>query len=277
MNEYFMESEREAARLHLKDDVGEAEKQIKAAGLLSVADNAVILDVGTGVGVCSQAAVNVFGSSKKTGCVISLDRSFTRLIFSKSQIRTTVKRRIRRSRLCADAFMLPVKDNSVDFIVCRFLLEYLPDYMAVIRECKRVLKPGGILSIGDLDCNCLIHYPISELMEKQLLQISSVLTRLKLWDPFMGRKLYAAFCRAGMVNNTVTVCAHHVFAGRFPDNHLQNWRYKLEAVKRLAVQHRLTLGFSIEKFAASFIALLKNNQRFSYTPLIIVVGRKKHD
>lgn len=43
----------------------------------------------------------------------------------------------------ADAMALPIADNSVDGVICEYLLEHLPNPRAVITEIQRVLRPGG--------------------------------------------------------------------------------------------------------------------------------------
>jgi ubiquinone/menaquinone biosynthesis C-methylase UbiE len=44
----------------------------------------------------------------------------------------------------ADAAALPFPDSSFDAIVCQFGLMFVPDKPAAIRECYRVLAPGGV-------------------------------------------------------------------------------------------------------------------------------------
>lgn len=48
----------------------------------------------------------------------------------------------------AEAYALPFKDNSVDQIVAGEIIEHLDDPAAFIKECFRVLKKGGWLSIS---------------------------------------------------------------------------------------------------------------------------------
>jgi SAM-dependent methyltransferase len=50
-------------------------------------------------------------------------------------------------RACASCYSLPLKDNSVDVVACRWLFEHLESPDKAIREFGRVLKKGGILYI----------------------------------------------------------------------------------------------------------------------------------
>ena len=43
----------------------------------------------------------------------------------------------------ADAESLPFPDESFDTVTCRCGLMFVPDHLKALRECRRVLKPGG--------------------------------------------------------------------------------------------------------------------------------------
>jgi len=51
-------------------------------------------------------------------------------------------------KVVADAANLPFEDGFVDGIICQSLLEHVADADAVIKEIKRVLKPGGWLYVS---------------------------------------------------------------------------------------------------------------------------------
>lgn len=45
--------------------------------------------------------------------------------------------------LVGDVEKSPLSDSSVDMIVSSFVIEHVNDPLAVLRECRRILKPGG--------------------------------------------------------------------------------------------------------------------------------------
>lgn len=46
----------------------------------------------------------------------------------------------------ASGFDLPFADDSFDKVICAEVLEHIPDYLSVLAEIRRVLKPGGIFA-----------------------------------------------------------------------------------------------------------------------------------
>ena len=47
------------------------------------------------------------------------------------------------SLLNANGYSLPFADHTFDKVICSEVLEHVPDFLQVLREIKRVLKPGG--------------------------------------------------------------------------------------------------------------------------------------
>jgi ubiquinone/menaquinone biosynthesis C-methylase UbiE len=50
----------------------------------------------------------------------------------------------------ADAKQLPFKDNTFDLVISHVTLHHIPDPLSMLKEVKRVLKPGGGVLIRDL-------------------------------------------------------------------------------------------------------------------------------
>ena len=46
------------------------------------------------------------------------------------------------------AYSLPFSDNTFDLIVCSEVLEHVPNFEKVLKECHRILKPGAVLLIS---------------------------------------------------------------------------------------------------------------------------------
>src|SRR3984957_8334527 len=99
----------------------------------------VVLDAGAGTGHASRALKRLYPKAQ----VVALDSSLQMLKMAGKQqswLRPF-------ERICADAELLPLRDGSVDLIVSNLLLQWCsPD--AVFAECRRVLKPSGLLSFS---------------------------------------------------------------------------------------------------------------------------------
>jgi len=62
--------------------------------------------------------------------------------------RQTLLRRFRR--VCANAAALPLREASVDLVLSNLVLHWCDDPDAVFAECRRVLRPGGLLTFTTL-------------------------------------------------------------------------------------------------------------------------------
>jgi SAM-dependent methyltransferase len=48
-----------------------------------------------------------------------------------------------------DAQQLPFADNALDIVTCRLAAHHFPNAAAFVRECARVVKPGGLVGVVD--------------------------------------------------------------------------------------------------------------------------------
>lgn len=95
-----------------------------------------------------------------------------------------------------DVYSLPFDDGSFDAIWVHALLEHLADPTAALAEMHRVLKPGGIIGVRELDLDCFIWSPESPALGR-LCDLWGRLTEANGGDAYIGKKVAALLAAAG--------------------------------------------------------------------------------
>jgi ubiquinone/menaquinone biosynthesis C-methylase UbiE len=270
---YLMEGENEALRLAIKDKAEETRKQLLLTGLPEYLQaGAQIVDAGTGVGVVAEQMAEIAENSQTQPHLILLDASKDRLEVAKQRL---APYRCEKTFLPCDLTRIPLPDNSVDYLFCRFVFEYLSDQRAVFAEFKRIMKPGGKLVIADLDNNSTAHYPLSADLQSKLDRIIRKIQDSGTFDFQAGRKLFHYFYENQFADIQVHAAMHHLFFGEVGDNDDFNWSTKLQRLVEMQNKGLIDMEFSVADFAADFLAFFRSPGRFSYTPLFIVEGIKR--
>ncbi|WP_020574288.1 class I SAM-dependent methyltransferase [Actinopolymorpha alba] len=99
-----------------------------------------VLDVACGSGpvAAELAAEQAGGEIESHPLVIGIDRSEPELMVARRRHGVHV--------LCADASALPFADESFDAVVCSMSLMVVQPLDRALAECRRVLRPGGMLA-----------------------------------------------------------------------------------------------------------------------------------
>ncbi len=98
----------------------------------------------------------------------------------------------------SDALSLPFKDSIFDFTFCHYLLLWVSDPAAILREMRRVTRPGGpVIALAEPDYGGRIDYPAS--LAKIGRQQGAAL-RAQGANPETGRHLGAYMQSAGLKN-----------------------------------------------------------------------------
>jgi malonyl-CoA O-methyltransferase len=112
-------------------------------------DPAVVVDLGAGTGAGTFELRRRFGR----GQVVAVDLSEAML-----QLAGRRQRWFRRfHRVCADAAQLPLPDTSVDLLFSNLALHWCDDLDRVFAECRRVLRPGGLLTFTTYGPDTLVE------------------------------------------------------------------------------------------------------------------------
>jgi len=93
-------------------------------------NSAVILDLGAGTGLLSQQLSERFTDST----IIALDFA-----------QNSLKNNSTNKKICADAYHLPLADNSVDLVISSLMMQWCPDLKQLFSEIHRVLKNDGLI------------------------------------------------------------------------------------------------------------------------------------
>ena len=176
--EYLMESDEESVRLDMKTDPSAVEKQALWAG---IKPGMRVADLGCGSGKTTFHLNKLVGPD---GSAVGVDLSPQRLQFAKDHYS---HKGIEYA--CTD-IRKPLNDLGMfDFIWVRFVLEYYRlESFDIVKNISKILKPGGILCLIDLDCNCLRYFGHSDRLDKYLQVIMKIVQNDFNFDPYVGIK-----------------------------------------------------------------------------------------
>lgn len=97
-----------------------------------------VLDVATGTGMVAQRLVHRYGCA-----VVGVDQSAEMLERARARVRTDQQLRGRVELVQGEAERLPFADGEFDHLTFTYLLRYVDDPAATLRELARVVRPGG--------------------------------------------------------------------------------------------------------------------------------------
>jgi SAM-dependent methyltransferase len=259
-----MESDDEALRLDVKTDPADVEKQALWAG---IEPGMRVADLGCGAGITTFHLNKLI---QPEGQVVGVDIAEQRIEYARTNY---IAKGI---DYCVGDIREPLDNiGDFDFIWVRFVLEYyLEGSFEIVKNIIRNLKPGGILCLIDLDCNCLRNYGFSKRLEKAMVEIMNNLETRFNFDPYVGIKLYSYLFDLGFEEIQVNVTPHNLIYGDLRDDQSFNWTQKVEIAARNSGCRFDDYPGGYQEFFDEFKEFFSSKRRFSYTPLITCSGRK---
>jgi len=250
---YILENVKEAERLELQKKIQaySIEEELKEVDL----NYKNILDAGCGGGDVSHYLIANSINSKISGCD-----------FSDIRVAHAKKKNPSGSFFKSSLEDIEAEDNSFDLIVCRYVFEYLPDPTKVLKEFKRVCKPGGEIIVIDID-GVFKNFHTSNLEFNN--DLNHLVAQLKV-DLDAGRKISSFFHLAGISQFDCSMSSFH-FKGEELELEKENSEMRLNAI-----EPELLKAFGEKKskeFSRNYLLLLEHRASVMFFNKFIVRGR----
>lgn len=260
--DYLMECDEEAYRLDIKTDETVVTELALWAGLKA---GMRVADVGCGAGRSAVALKRITGTN---GQIVGIDASEARVSYATKNYSEPGL-----TFTTGDVLSDLGSNGKFDFIWVRFLLEYYQKEAGeIVANLKKLLNPGGVICLADLDHNSLNHYQLSEELERSVQGLMQWLYVNANFDPYIGRKLYSFLFDSGFSSIRARVDAHHLIYGNISAVDMYNWSRKLEVAAKNSGYDFSQYTGGFEKFSEDFKTYLQDPRMFTYTPLITCVA-----
>jgi ubiquinone/menaquinone biosynthesis C-methylase UbiE len=149
-----------------------------------------VLEAGCGVG----AQTIILATHSPKALITSIDVSETSLVEARKTVEAAGINNVTLQQ--ADIFHLPYAPASFDHVFLCFVLEHLAEPVAALRALKRVLKPGGSITVIEGDHGSTFFHPDSEFARKAV-NCQVELQANAGGNALIGRALYPLLSEAG--------------------------------------------------------------------------------
>ncbi len=211
---YVMRMPRDQPYVHGYDDFEDQRLAAQAGSLVDLLHRdtfypagSVVLEPGCGTGA---QTVSLARNSPQARFV-SFDRSAASLLKARERIRAAGLMNVEPRQL--ELFDLPFPPASFDHVFVCFVLEHLPDPVAALVVLKRLLKPGGTITVFEGDHGSAYFHPESD-AARRAIACQVELQRRAGGNANIGRQLFPLLTEAGFVSPVVTPRMVYVDATR---------------------------------------------------------------
>lgn len=236
-----------------------------------------ILDLGTGTGY----AIRPLHQRYRRAQVIALDFAHSMLMLARRR-GSWLRRPL---CVCADAESLPLADHSVDLIVSSATLQWCNDLEQAFGECRRVLRPGGLLMFNTFGPDTLVelreawqqvdgHSHVNPFLDMH--DVGDALVRARFADPVMDAdRLTLTYDHARDLMQDLKILGAHNATQNRPRG--MTGRARLAAVEQAYETHRhegrLPASYEV-LYGHAWAPLAKPDSTDIAIPLSAIGGRK---
>jgi SAM-dependent methyltransferase len=155
-------------------------------GFLRLGEARSVLEVGSGLGILTREVAR----SNPQAEVVGVE-------YSQAQLKKAEKHGQPNLRFVqGDAHSLRFEDDSFDVVYCRWLLEHVSDPVGVVREMRRVLKPGGTIFVQENDVSLQRYDPPAPQAQRMWSLVAQLQVKLG-GDALIGSRLFGLLTAAG--------------------------------------------------------------------------------
>ena len=156
-----------------------------------------LLDFGCGIGTISVGLAEAVAPGEMHGVDMAESEIELATAVAEAGGHTNATYRV------ADVTNLPFDDDFFDVAHCHNVLMHVPDTAAVLREAKRVLKPGGLLACREMICESSFTHPHYGVLRRAWDMFEDLLTADD-GHPQMGKELKGHVIEAGFTNARIS-------------------------------------------------------------------------
>ena len=202
----------------------------KLVSVLDIRPGMRVLDLGCGSGASLPSVIEALAHN---GAVVAADRNKTALLDIAKNVSAMAKGIVLETR-CIDVSLspLPFETDSFDRILCQNVIECIDAKHALLSECHRILKPGGLMLLSHHDFDTAVFNSDFKELNRQLIHGFADTTQA--WqdvsDGQIGRKLFGLIAASNFgapVRRETMLIEEHSFTPQDYGFNLSTWVFDI--------------------------------------------------